>query len=681
MYKTFNSLSENAPVSTFETIQSRGTTSLMTRLRLNLAYDNLDFNRVYSSKQDYTWLGKAAAFIVEAELSLDGIAKQYLTLDGAINFDNVLAELRTGAGLQTTNVSNHSVSVSSWRWYDNHVTLLFNLLRLYVMADLQLKGPITTGSYPKYDDGHVEIDLNAGLPLPDETIVWSWPGSKNSLNYPEWGNFTEYMPLNDEAYIDVGGLLPEEVKMVLMATGAWERQTNFKLDFPTPKLAERIYYRYPSKVTMIDDWLDGEIPDINFGLPNPKVVWNAIRKYVTTNNLYNQFYSAAAIINQVMLTPLPDSAEGMSWLIHEAQVVLPKFGSVRGRYPFLLRGEGALIQAKALEDWTMLQTNPNLLFSTSMVTASLFNIGLAVRDSMLRGIANDSLSGVDTSLFQQPELAWAAAVSLACGIDVPLNGMSNCYVYYPTLADSNVRLALPALIKTPRGYWIEGDSIVIDGVPFVGSPYVLYPLAVYDFANPYSGAFALPKPIRRTRKGAVFTVIGAWMYSWVARLAGYDVHISVNGSNVDYYKYFASNENSWVHPLWNGISDEIEGVFVHAIVRRNKHFLDIPDYTIPGNLTDVSVSVKILDRYVSDSSLTTKFRANYNVGSVTVPKSGIQVVTSGDLRKFWGYVRRSQPGLTMVGMAQPAIMPQPKHQLVEIDQEPEVTSEMVNMIE
>ena len=47
-----------------------------------------------------------------------------------------------------------------------------------------------------------------------------------------------------------------------------------------------------------------------------------------------------------MLTVYPDTAEGMTWLTHVPEVHLPKFGSVRGRYPFLNSGEAAFIQAK-----------------------------------------------------------------------------------------------------------------------------------------------------------------------------------------------------------------------------------------------------------------------------------------------------------------------------------------------
>ena len=42
---------------------------------------------------------------------------------------------------------------------------------------------------------------------------------------------------------------------------------------------------------------------------------------------------------------------------------------------------------------------------------------------------------------------------------------------------------------------------------------------------------------------------------------------------------------------------------------------------------------------------------------VTPVSLGIQIVSSGDLHKIWGHIRRGRPGLTMVGVTIPAVMP------------------------
>ncbi|MCB8813867.1 hypothetical protein LJD41_26280, partial [Escherichia coli] len=84
----------------------------------------------------------------------------------------------------------------------------------------------------------------------------------------------------------------------------------------------------------MDDWILGK-SERDFPLSDKRVIWLALRKYVVANNLYNQFYSAASVLSQLLLTVIPDSAEGQVWLTEIVEVGLPRFGSVRGWYPFL----------------------------------------------------------------------------------------------------------------------------------------------------------------------------------------------------------------------------------------------------------------------------------------------------------------------------------------------------------
>ena len=90
--------------------------------------------------------------------------------------------------------------------------------------------------------------------------------------------------------------------------------------------------------------------------------------------------------------------------------------------------------------------------------------------------------------------------------------MGDVYVFYPELVNINETWEVPAVILEPNGYLIKDNHILSRGIPFVGSPYLVYPLAVFDEANPYSGNFVLPEPLRRTRKGAIYSLsmLGKW---------------------------------------------------------------------------------------------------------------------------------------------------------------------------
>ena len=88
--------------------------------------------------------------------------------------------------------------------------------------------------------------------------------------------------------------------------------------------------------------------------------------------------------------------------------------------------------------------------------------------------------------------------------------------FIPELVNINETWEVPAVILEPNGYLIKDNHILSTGIPFVGSPYLVYPLAVFDEANPYSGNFVLPEPLRRTRKGAIYSFVDAWKMGWAA---------------------------------------------------------------------------------------------------------------------------------------------------------------------
>lgn len=657
MLKFVNELNSKRKNCLYHSQQVDGTVRAMSRIRVDFKYNGLKFSRTLTASQDYTWVGKALVCMSEAASSLDGLNKKYLTLDGAISTENVFQELKNLAGLQSNIIAEHTHNVAGWRWYDNHVALLVNLLRFYILSDLDERSKLSTGKFPVYDDGHVIIDLNDTLLLEDKAVDWTWPGRRVDESYPYWNPMTEFLPVTDDPHIDLRPLTEEEAKVVLMMTGEWKPQTNYKLDFYTPRLAEKIMYRYRNPISSLNEWLDAEGTAPTYYLPKSRVIWSALRKYVTHNNLYNQFYTATNIVAQVMLTVYPDTAEGMTWLTHVPEVHLPKFGSVRGRYPFLNSGEAAFIQAKALEDWAALIAKPELLFTYGMMLASTLNIGLAVRDAKASLLIGEDKSSFDDTLFLTPETFFASAVSLATGLDAPLNGMGDVYVFYPELVNINETWEVPAVILEPNGYLIKDNHILSTGIPFVGSPYLVYPLAVFDEANPYSGNFVLPEPLRRTRKGAIYSFVDAWKMGWAARIAGYDLSINVFSSNVNYTKYFSPNNNSWSHVLTNGIDDKVEGVLIKDMTRRSRHFVDLPNFFVPGNHPVTEVKVNVLGTSVLDAA-GNKNRAAGTANEWVTPSSlGLQIVSKEDVRRFWGHIKRHKSGLAMEGLTMSVNVP------------------------
>lgn len=657
MLRLVNQLNSSGRDNLYRPVQINGTVKHVTRVRTDIGYSGLTFTRNFGSTQNYTWLGNSHAYLTECESSFDGLAKRYLTTEGVLSTDNIFAEVKANSGFQSNILITHSANVSSWKWYDNHVSLLVNLLRFYTLVQLDEGSKLNTGRYPVYDDGHVKLDMNDTLPLPFASVEFRWPGGRVAENYPIWSHATEYLPQNDEPFIDVRGLTVEEARVVLMMMGSWNRKTNYMLDFSTPKLCEKVNYRYHTYVTEPDTWLDAATDNGGNPVPKSAVIWSAMRKYVQFNRLHNQFFTATSIVSQLMVRPLPDTAESNVWLKYSPMVKLPTFGSIRGRYPFLNQGEASLIQAKALEDWGAIMAKPELIFTYGLLLSSCFCLGVAARFIKTYVFEDNVDDKYDYSAFDAPETFFAACVTEATGLDTPLNGMADVYVTYPELTEVQIITELDAVVSEPNGYNIVDGKLVVRGMPTIGSPYLTYPISPFEQIGPYNGAYQMPKPLRQVRGGSYFSVYDGWKLAWAARICGYDTMISVPGVTNGPMKYYSPNENSWSHLLHTCAVNDTKEILITSFERRNHHFIELPQLMRAGNWQEVSVRITPMDGYVQDA-VGNKFRSSGVAGQWVAPlMSGIQVVSAGQLRRFWGAVKRTKQGLAFSGDVQPAVIP------------------------
>lgn len=496
---------------------------------------------------------------------------------------------------------------------------------------------------------------------------------------PEWVHFTESMPSIDVSYLDLRPLTNVEVNFVLMMMCKWSRQTNLAIDFDLPNLADRFAYRHSANVNEADEWLIGERVDASFPVPSSKTILSAIRKYVNHNRVFNHFETAAQVLAQIMVKPIPNSAEGHAWLLNNPIVNIPKFGSVRGRYPFLLTGEAALVQATALEDWAAIVGKPEILFTYALSLSVAVNTGLYLRNIKKTGMGSTIDDSYEDGVFLAPESFIAAAVACATGEDAPLNGMADVYVFYPQFVDLDTVTLLPARVREPKGYNVVSEGIKVVGVPLSCSPFFVYPLAAFEEANPYSGAFTVGNATRYVRGMAIYTPFEAWKLAWAARIAGYDTHVIIPGDTTGLDKLYADNSDSWTHIPDSFSKAECEFVYIKDLTRRKRHFVDFPNMTNPGFAKIIEVRITLHDMYIEAAPGTRSRAMAYNNDYVPPVASGMQVVSASDLRNYWGTVRRTSAGLALVGFTMPAVIPTGRptagtdlQEAIEQEQEPTV---------
>nr|ATL63194.1 gag-pol fusion protein [Saccharomyces uvarum virus L-A-10560] len=628
----------------FSICSDRGTFVAHNRVRTDFKFDNLVFNRVYGVSQKFTLVGNPTVCFNEGSSYLEGIAKKYLTLDGGLAIDNILNELKSTCGIPGNAVTSHAYNITSWRWYDNHVALLMNMLRAYHLQVLTEQGQYSAGEYPMYHDGHVKIKLDVTVSDDSAPNGFKWPGDRTSDSFPEWAQFSESFPSIDVPYIDVRPLTVTEVNFVLMMMSRWHRRTNLAIDYEAPVLADKFAYRHAITVQDADEWIEGDRTDDQFKPPSSKVMLSALRKYVNHNRLYNQFYTAAQLLSQIMMKPVPNCAEGYAWLMHDALVNIPKFGSIRGRYPFLLAGDAALIQATALEDWSAIMAKPELIFTYAMQVAVALNTGLYLRRVKKTGFGTTIDDSYEDGAFLQPETFVQAALACCTGQDAPLNGMSDVYVTYPDLLELDALTRVPVTVIEPAGYNIVDGALEVTGVPIACSPYTIFPVAAFDKANPYSGNFVIQPALKYLRKGALYDKLEAWKLAWAMRIAGYDTSFRVYGDVHGLTKFYADNSDSWTHIPEFVTDGDIMEVYVTAIERRARHFVELPRLNSPAFFKSVEVSTTIYDTYVQAGSFSVYHASRINLDYVKPVSAGIQVINAGELRNYWGSVRRTQQG-------------------------------------
>lgn len=644
--------SVNYPVSS-----DRGNFKINHRVRVDFGYSNLKFSRNFNATQEFTYVGDIDAHVVGGSSSLAGLDKKLLTTDGAINVDSVMNMLRTNNGVTAQNAYTHGVNITNWRWEDNHVTLLVNMLRAHHLKKIEEAGTIGKGMLNEYNDGHVRIPALGDVESPS-SYKFEWPNDKDSDGMPDWALFSEAFPSIEIPYIDVRGNSMEEAEFILMMICSWKKKSNYICDFELAKLSERLAYRANTPLVKPDMWVVGEIEDEQFPTPSSKVMWSAFRKYVVHNKLYNQAYTAMYLFAQFACRPVGSTAEGLAWTRATPTLVLPRFRSVRGRYPFLMDGEGALIQAGALTDWNMAMMSDDVLNTAAVTLSALINIGLYAR--LFRGVidTNGVDDAYDFALFLKPETFIASALAYATGFEAPLNGMDGAYLYYPQHAERDTISYLPATVFEPAGYDYDPNlGLKILGVPLATNPYLVFPLATFNEANPFAGAFVVDPAKEYVRTGGVYGVREAWNYAWAARVAGYDLRVKFNGDETGLSKYYAANEDSWCQIPYASLNPEVREVIVRQAVPRRRQFVDIPNNTRKGFAQKFDVRISILDTHFEgkDGEI---FREISGSNRVQLPISaGLQVISSGEAMRYWGAVRRNNEGLTMSDTIRPAVVP------------------------
>lgn len=658
-----------------EFLNSGGVFDIEARAQARTSFDAFPYHRSLTVKQSMTWLGKVECYVSGGPSDLDGLAKQYLTTEGSINFSSLGSDLKNQSGQQTAVWSSYMANMQRWSWRDNQVALLVNALRWTLLKKLESvsEGNGLSDILPVYDDGHVIIDrtqvFDASYPRHDGSD-FSWPGGVVDAHYPAMSQFNTFSAPDESDAIDLRGFGQAEAQWMLAMLGKWERSSRYAIDFSTPMLTKSVGYRRANEVGGFGLWLAPKTEEDRV-VPKPLgwvSAWSALRRYVVQNRLYSQFMVAVQVLSEVMCQFLPDSAEGQVWLAMTRDIHIPAFNAVRGRYALLTEGESAFLSHRALREWAYIGTQLERITLYSAALNQAFQTGVGIRTQRVINEENPTDVLATAHVVSSVETSYAAYCSEATKTPVPLHGMSDVYVvlsghYDGELSEPSMMDAILPEDAEARGYSVSSASGVrqlrITYLRPAGVPLLILPLKPFPKVSPYELKFELSVPQSdKSRLGAFLSHHDAWNLAWAARFCGYDLEIDDDTKVLGANRYFASNENSWTHQLALTRKSRLGKILVTGMVPRKHVFVDLPPVHTQRFDGSFRFEIMIMDLWARSKPASKLVRIVDFGNTGGVPGAAdIRINVPDGITRLRGMIKRGEQDFQFVDYAQAGVIP------------------------
>ena len=384
----------------------------------------------FSMAQRMTAAGQLEGKVGGIYSSLDGLNDLFIGPGGNLDLKKVADVLKGTSGLQTATLTKHISIANSWRWTDNHVPLIFNLMRLSYLLKLQEcnQGGLTVRLHD-ITDGGISADMDQWWPAdyPATAAMESWPSSNgadlDAGDVPHAERLIAAVPDEERDCLDLRSLTEREIEIVLMMLGTWRRRSRARLDFEYPKLTGSVYYRADRTATNYEEWKEGTAGYTAPAMPTSSEVWATLRKYVNKNKLYDHFSTALFLFSFSAYQFAPNTVEAAIWYSFSWQIKMPMFCAVRGRYEVLTAGDPYYTSLRGLNEWNYFSSRLEKMHLLCMMVAQGFATGCAVR-SLRRSFEGEVKDLKFTEgMFYQPGTFAAAAVAQAISGMFPMPGM------------------------------------------------------------------------------------------------------------------------------------------------------------------------------------------------------------------------------------------------------------------
>lgn len=459
---------------------------------------------------------------------------------------------------------------------ENHVSVLFNLLRMWLFKKLDIGKIKVKNDDVFYDDGHVSQTYSDFLGFRfDEDYEIEFNDVLDITNFrPDSG-------LNENDYcVNLDSFSRRDVNVLAMACAGWTFNSPLKFMSTTPKIIDRLVASSRVSVSPYDVVYDWTAEDVG----------RVIKKLIITNRVETAFDQAYFWLTTSLFTPIPRAAEANAWVDPVQKFRLPVSGSCRGLVREMTMATPYSRMPSANVTWTNFKTSPERLVVH----------GIAITEAVYTGVFELMTNKIGRFEDVLPLLGL-----LDAGGDCPYKFLASCASYrfgrefelrHDTLAGPDlITPILNAENAQPRQVimTLSGDAsdylftrTVIGGQERIriiarNARPVLHPvlslginddryyLNAYDysatlFGNASSKRYITASP---TDANKVMSIL---------RIGGYDAEL-FDMANGRRYKNWAANSNGQVMPMVAANPDGVNAYTIpwHTLGRRKHHWINL----------------------------------------------------------------------------------------------------------
>ncbi|UUT40378.1 coat protein [Geotrichum candidum totivirus 3a] len=502
-------------------------------LNANITFDIKDEQGNYKGNRPGAFIGNEVTLFGAYKSNItddvpiyDGMRTDVLNTEG--EFDLFLAEqvlMKTTADRATAQKMAMYLGYAGGK--RNCVSLLYNLLRLYSLKEH--KGVVYDPNATFYDNGHIQIKNHQMFPgynrkmTIDNAVVFG--GAYVTDANVMWRE--DCVP--DTPSINWTGMLDGKSTMILSeAAGSWTCMAPFGAAHSSDALA-----------TTFGVNATGGRSDVEPNSYGAKDVLYVLNKVVTDNGLYTDFMFAYLMYIQVLVSPVPRSAEAAAWFQDVQVVTMPRFVSDTGVMPQLYQGKVYARYKNWKETYMNFKSFPraSLFHSIMLVEAAYVELNNLNRVRPGEGINRENF--VEVSVQGQPItmggiLNDLTLLSMRYSKEFALPYPVSTGLTRTNMMSSAHEMKLSVTVKdldAPKYYEIEdkvynvGDEAVLTVTNFTAP---LYPVMSYGintddyYANDTNLEISFTAPVNA--KGITFKDAEPFSkFMNVMRMSGYDV--------------------------------------------------------------------------------------------------------------------------------------------------------------